>query len=108
MDFKTTARLIGVTALALAVAITIISRNDDKYTAPPILRPADPDSGPLVRELTRCRTLGEQATHDVACKAAWEESRRRFFMPGNHDRPAWPADDRFGRIDRSLGEDKTP
>ncbi|MEI9401997.1 putative entry exclusion protein TrbK-alt [Mesorhizobium argentiipisi] len=108
MDVKTTARLIGVTALALAVAITIISRNDDKYTVPPTLRPADPDGGPLVGELMRCRALGELATRDIACKTAWEESRRRFFMPGNRDKPAWPADGRFGRIDRSLDEDKTP
>ncbi|MGX5850575.1 putative entry exclusion protein TrbK-alt [Mesorhizobium sp. PL10] len=108
MDVKTSARLIGVTALAIAVAVTIISRNDDKYSSPPILRPADPDGGPLVHELMRCRTLGEQATHDIACKVAWEESRRRFFMPDRRDKPAWPADERFGRIDRSLGEDKTP
>ncbi|KAA3447972.1 hypothetical protein C7I87_23740 [Mesorhizobium sp. SARCC-RB16n] len=108
MDVKTAARLIGVTALALAVAITIISRNDDKYPVRPTLRPADPDGSPLIGELMRCRALGEQATRDIACKAAWEESRRRFFMPADRDKPAWPADDRFGRIDRSLGEDKTP
>lgn len=108
MDLRMTARLVAVTALALAVATTIVSRNDERYTSPPILRPADPSGGPLSRELARCRQLGERAVDEAACKAAWEENRRRFFMPADSDKPAWPADDRFDRIDRSIGENKKP
>lgn len=36
---------------------------------------------PLVVDpaLARCRDLGEAATDDLACQAAWAAERRRFF-----------------------------
>lgn len=108
MDLKMTARLAAVTALALAVAVTIVARHKESFHDKPTLRHVGPDDGPLSRELARCRKLGEAAVGNAACKAAWEENRRRFFMPAERDRPAWPADDRFGNIERSIGEPAAP
>ncbi len=36
-------------------------------------------SDQLTEELQRCQALATQAKDDVACEAAWAESRRRFF-----------------------------
>lgn len=106
MDLKMTARLLAVTALALAVAATIVARHKDSYRDRPTLRsgPAAKSDERLGSELARCRRLGEAATYSTACKAAWEENRRRFFMPADRDKPLWPADDRFGNIERSIGD----
>ena len=65
-------------ALALA-ALHRPAADDSRYAvveqeaAPPV-----PPPDPLTAELLRCRTLPPQ-TDDPACRAAWEESRRRFF-----------------------------
>jgi conjugative transfer region protein TrbK len=48
--------------------------------------PAATDS--LTRELARCREIGMAADHDPACKAAWAESRRRFFIYAPSSAPA--------------------
>ena len=53
--------------------------------AAPLVPPPDP----LTAELLRCRTLPPQ-TDDPACRAAWEESRRRFF--GESRRGIAPSD----------------
>ncbi len=65
-------------ALALA-ALHRPAADDSRYSvieqeaAPPVTPP-----DPLTAELLRCRTLPPQID-DPACRAAWEESRRRFF-----------------------------
>lgn len=45
-------------------------------SAPALSAPAD---HPLRAELLRCQALGEAGARDVACLAAWAESRRRFL-----------------------------
>ena len=71
-----------VIAVSGALALAALHRpaaDDSRYAvveqeaAPPA---APPD--PLTAELLRCRTLPPQID-DAACRAAWEESRRRFF-----------------------------
>ena len=72
----------GSVAVAGMLAIAAMQspvRDESRYAvveqdAPPTA--AAPD--PLMAELIRCRTLPPQVD-DAACRAAWEENRRRFF-----------------------------
>jgi len=80
MDSKMLARLGAVVFVAIAITATVIemTRKDDPApasTAPALQPPADP----LRATLRRCQQLGEAATSDPACLAAWAESRDRFL-----------------------------
>ncbi|OJU50181.1 MAG: hypothetical protein BGO03_09995 [Mesorhizobium sp. 61-13] len=43
--------------------------------------PEAPRTDPLRVTLQRCRALGEAATRDADCLAAWDENRQRFLSP---------------------------
>ena len=80
MDGKMLARLGAVVFVAIAITVMVIemTRKDDPApvsTAPAFQPPADP----LRATLRRCQQLGEAATGDPACLAAWAESRDRFL-----------------------------
>jgi conjugative transfer region protein TrbK len=38
-------------------------------------------TNPVRETLQRCRELGEAATRDADCLAAWDKNRRRFLSP---------------------------
>lgn len=72
----------GMVAVAGTLAIAALHRpaaDRGRYTVVEVVpvaavTPADP----LRAELLRCRTLAP-GVDDLACRAAWDESRRRFF-----------------------------
>jgi conjugative transfer region protein TrbK len=85
MDGSVFTRLAAVVIIATAVtAAAIHLARDDQSTGPHSSPPATaetPRPDPLRETLRRCRQLGEAATRDVACLAAWDENRRRFLSP---------------------------
>lgn len=80
MDGKMLARLAAVVFIAIALTATAIDmvRKDETSAprpAPALQLPADP----LREILRRCQQLGETASSDADCLAAWAESRDRFL-----------------------------
>lgn len=72
----------GVVAVAGTLAVAALHRpavEDGHYTVvEEQAMPAVPTNDPLRAELVRCRAL-PPGGEDPACRAAWDESRRRFF-----------------------------
>jgi len=85
MDGKMFARLAAVIIVAVAVTAAAIHlvRQDAPAGTNPSASPTSeaPRTDPLRATLQRCRELGEAATRDVECLAAWDENRRRFLSP---------------------------
>ena len=93
-------RLLNLAAIARAVgfvlvAIAIVAATLHFREAPSRLPVHTPGPAatidPLSEELKRCQVLAAQAKDDVACEAAWAESRRRFFTyqpPSNATTPS--------------------
>ena len=80
MDGKMLARLGAVIFVAIAITATVIEMTRKDDPAPVSTTPAlQPPSDPLRATLRRCQQLGETATSDPACLAAWAESRDRFL-----------------------------
>jgi conjugative transfer region protein TrbK len=85
MDGWVFARLAAVIIVAVAVTATAIHLvREEKSSGPQpspstiaeTLRP-----NPLREMLWRCRQLGEAATRNAECLAAWDENRHRFLSP---------------------------
>jgi conjugative transfer region protein TrbK len=81
MDPKIIARaaaviLLAGTVLACAVELARLDRTSES-SAPEL----DDNRDLLAGELARCKVLGDDAAHDVACKAAWAQNRARFLAP---------------------------
>lgn len=85
MDGKLLARLAAVVIVAVAgtAAAVQLARQDAPSGAGqvPIVNTETSRTDPLRDRLQRCRELGEAATRDDDCIAAWEENRRRFLSP---------------------------
>ncbi|MEO3434618.1 putative entry exclusion protein TrbK-alt [Inquilinus sp. CAU 1745] len=80
MEGRNLARIGAIVFVAFAITATVIemTREDDPApvrAAPTVQRPADP----LRATLRRCQRLGEAATRDADCLAAWAASRDRFL-----------------------------
>ncbi|WP_180899669.1 putative entry exclusion protein TrbK-alt [Martelella soudanensis] len=80
MEGKTLARIGAIVFVAFAITATVIEMTRKDEPAParavPVLQsPADP----LRATLRRCQRLGEAATGNADCLAAWAESRDRFL-----------------------------
>ncbi len=85
MDGKMLGRLALVIVLAVAVTATAVQRarqDRPELTQPPTLRSETPGAEPLRETLQRCHQMGEAATRNAGCLAAWDENRRRFLSPG--------------------------
>ncbi len=85
MDGWVFSRLAAVIIVAVAVTAAAIHlvREDNSsgpQSSPPTITET-PRPDPVRETLRRCRQLGEAATHDAACLAAWDENRRRFLSP---------------------------
>ncbi|WP_085467493.1 putative entry exclusion protein TrbK-alt [Mesorhizobium australicum] len=89
MDGKMFGRLALVIVLAVAVTATAVHRareNPSDATRPsPTLRSETPRADPLRETLRRCQQIGEAATRDAGCLAAWDENRRRFLSSARRD-----------------------
>ena len=85
MDRWVFARLAAVVIVAVAVTAAAIQfAREEKSTAPQSSPPTateTPRTDPVRETLRRCRQLGEVATRDAECLAAWDENRRRFLSP---------------------------
>ncbi|WP_349365505.1 MAG: putative entry exclusion protein TrbK-alt [Nitratireductor rhodophyticola] len=80
MDGKILARLGAVVFVAIAITATVIEMTRKDDPAPASTAPAlQPPANPLRATLRRCQQLGEAATSDPVCLAAWAESRDRFL-----------------------------
>lgn len=85
MDGWVFARLAAVVIVAVAVtaaAIHLVREENSpgpQSTQPTAAETRRPD--PVRETLRRCRQLGEAATRDAECLAAWDENRRRFLSP---------------------------
>lgn len=83
MDGKTLARIGAVVFVAVAITATVLELTRepapqlDTVSAPATSGAAATD--PARRELRRCQRLGEAATRDRDCLAAWSENRQRFL-----------------------------
>lgn len=85
MDGWVFARLAAVIIVAVAVTAAAIHlvRNENSsgpQSSPPTATKT-PRTDPVRETLQRCRQLGEAATRDAECLAAWDENRRRFLSP---------------------------
>lgn len=85
MDGWVFARLAAVVIVAVAVTAAAIQlTRDDQSTGPQSSPPTiaeTPRTDPMRETLQRCRQLGEAATRDAECLAAWDENRRHFLSP---------------------------
>lgn len=85
MDGWVFARLAAVVIVAVVVTAAAIQlARDDQSTGPQSSSPGTaetPRPDPVREMLRHCRQLGEAATRDAACLAAWDENRRRFLSP---------------------------
>lgn len=84
MDGKMFARLAAVIAIAVAVTAAAIhlARDESSTASKPSPAAAEaPRTDPLRETLRRCQQMGESATRDTQCLAAWHENRRRFLSP---------------------------
>ena len=85
MDGWVFARLAAVVIIAVALTAAAIQlAREERSTGPQSSPPAIADTprpDPVRQTLRRCRQLGEVATRDAACLAAWDENRRRFLSP---------------------------
>ncbi|MBB4303151.1 conjugative transfer region protein TrbK [Rhodobium orientis] len=83
MDGKTLARIAAIAFVAVAITATVLELTQepeplsDAVSAPAPTWASDVDL--VRRELRRCQRLGEAATRDRDCLAAWSENRQRFL-----------------------------
>ncbi len=83
MDGKTLARIGAIIFVAVAITATMLElarepkAPTDKVSAPALTSSAN--TNPARQELRRCQGLGEAATRDADCLAAWSENRQRFL-----------------------------
>lgn len=74
--------LIIVLAVAMTAEAVHRAREDLSAAIPPAAARAEtPRTAPLSEALNRCQQMGEAATRDPDCLAAWDENRRRFLSP---------------------------
>ncbi len=72
--------IVAVAATAAAIHIARESVPSDASSSASATSEA-PRTDALRATLQRCRELGEAATRDADCLAAWDENRRRFLTP---------------------------
>ncbi|MEO1985168.1 MAG: putative entry exclusion protein TrbK-alt [Martelella sp.] len=83
MDGKTLARIGAIVFVAVAITAAVLELTrepepqSDAVSAP--ATPSTADADPARRELRRCQQLGEAATRDRDCLAAWSTNRQRFL-----------------------------
>ena len=87
MEGKVLARIGAVVFVATAITATVIDMTRQEEPPPVSALPAlQPPTDPLRATLRRCQQLGEAASNEAECLAAWSQSRDRFL-----GRPTTPA-----------------
>ena len=80
MDIPIVARALALIALGWVILTSGVTLTHGYLGSQRSPEPAIP-LDLLARELLRCAELGPQAAADLGCKAAWAQSRQRFFAP---------------------------
>lgn len=90
MDAKLFARIGAVAFVAIAITMSALQLREERVPpVPEVVVVTDPDSDPLPEQLRQCNAMGEAASRDPICHAAWAEKRRRFL--GNKGEAREPA-----------------
>jgi conjugative transfer region protein TrbK len=72
--------MVAVASTATAIHLVREEKSSGPQSSPPTaIETSRPD--PVRETLQRCRQLGEVATRDAECLAAWDENRQRFLSP---------------------------
>lgn len=83
MDGQTLARIGALVFVAIALTAALVEARRAAPEPAPVERRVprvrETETDPLQAALRRCQHLGEAATRDPACLAAWAENRRRFL-----------------------------
>lgn len=80
MDGKVLARIGAVVFVAIAITATVIDMTRQEEPPRVSTLPAlKPPTDPLRATLRRCQQLGEAASNEAECLAAWAQSRDRFL-----------------------------
>lgn len=80
MDGKVLARIAAIVFVAISITATVIEMTREEAPVPASTAPAlQPPVDPLRTTLRRCQQLGEAASSDADCLAAWAESCDRFL-----------------------------
>ena len=80
--FARLAAVIIVAVAATAAAIHIARESAPADTSSSVSTTSEAQrTDPLRATLQRCHALGEPATRDADCLAAWDENRQRFLSP---------------------------
>lgn len=83
MDGKTLARIGAIVFVAVAITATVLELSrEPKPQSGAVSAPASAGASsddPARLKLRRCQRLGEAATRDRDCLAAWSENRQRFL-----------------------------
>lgn len=83
MDGKVLTRIGAIVCVSIAMTAAVIDMARRDAPAPnrpsPAIGVETPRSDPLRESLVRCQGIGEAATRDPDCLAAWAENRRRFL-----------------------------
>lgn len=95
MNPKLFARIGAVAFVAVAITMTALQlREEPVREVPEVIDVTDPDSDPLPAQLRLCKAMGEAASRDPVCHAAWEEKRRRFLgKSGRTESAPQPSDE---------------
>ncbi|MGE8134125.1 putative entry exclusion protein TrbK-alt [Novosphingobium subterraneum] len=89
MDTKLFARIGAGAFVAIAITMTALQLREEPVRAvPEVIDVTDPDSDPLPGQLRACNAMGEAASRDPICRAAWAEKRRRFLGKVRQGEPA--------------------
>ena len=80
MEGKMLARIVAIAFVAIAITATVIEMTRKEAPVPASTAPAlQPSADPLRATLRRCQQLGEAASSNADCLAAWAENRDRFL-----------------------------
>lgn len=83
MDGKVLTRIGAIVFVSVAMTAAVIEMARRDAPAPnrpaPAIGVETPRTDPLRESLIRCQGIGEAATRDPDCLAAWAENRRRFL-----------------------------
>ena len=80
MEGKVLARIAAIVFVAIAITATVIEMTREEAPVSASSAPAlQPSADPLRATLRRCQQLGEAASSDADCLAAWAESRDWFL-----------------------------
>lgn len=109
MNPKLFARIGAVAFVAVAITMTALQlREEPVREVPEVIDVTDPDSDPLPAQLRLCKAMGEAASRDPVCHAAWAEKRRRFLGKTGRAEPAPQPSGESSMMTRATASNAAP